>query len=56
MESEVRTFDFSAEESRALAPRLADDGNTVEGYAIVFNQLSRQLYDRATRKTFTEVI
>ena len=56
MEQEVRTFDFSTEENRALAPRLADDGNTVEGYAIVFNQLSRQLYDRATRKRFTEVI
>lgn len=56
MEQEVRTFDFSSEEYRALAPRLADDGNTVEGYSIVFNQLSRQFYDRATRKRFTEVI
>ena len=56
MEQEVRTFDFSAEEARALAPRLGEDGRTVEGYAIVFNQLSRKLYDRASRRSFTEVI
>jgi HK97 family phage prohead protease len=28
----------------------------VEGYAIVFNQQSRKLYDKATKKVFTEVI
>jgi HK97 family phage prohead protease len=28
----------------------------VEGYAIVFNQQSRKLYDKASKKVFTEVI
>ena len=33
-----------------------ENSRIVEGYAIVFNQQSRKLYDKATKKVFTEVI
>ena len=53
---EVCCYDFS-KENREYAPHLAEENSRiVEGYAIVFNQPSRQLYDKATRKVFTEVI
>lgn len=54
---EVRFYDFSKAENREYAPHLTDkEGRVVTGYAIVFNQRSRVLYDRAQRKYFTEVI
>ena len=53
---EVRCYDFS-KENRAFAPHVAEENSRiVEGYAIVFNQQSRKLYDKATKKVFTEVI
>lgn len=53
---EVRCYDFSKENS-AFAPHVAEENSRiVEGYAIVFNQQSRKLYDKATKKVFTEVI
>ena len=53
---EVRCYDFS-QENRAFAPHVAEENSRiVEGYAIVFNQQSRKLYDKATKKVFTEVI
>ena len=53
---EVRYYDFR-QENREYAPHLAEEnGRKVEGYAIVFNQSSRQLYDRASKKVFTETI
>jgi HK97 family phage prohead protease len=53
---EIRCYDFR-KENREYAPHLAEEnGRIVEGYAIVFNQQSRQLYDKASRKVFTEVI
>lgn len=55
---EIRVFDFSSGENRALAPHLveSESGRTVVGYAIVFNQESRVLYDRAKRREFIERI
>lgn len=56
MEREIRYYDFSRE-NREFAPHVAEDNSRiVEGYAIVFNQPSRQLYDRASKKVFTEII
>lgn len=56
-EHEIRFYDFSKAENRDFAPHLAEENSrVVEGYAIVFNQGSRVLYDRAQRKYFTEVI
>ena len=53
---EVRYYDFR-KENREYAPHLAEEGSRkVEGYAIVFNQHSRQLYDKASKKVFTETI
>lgn len=53
---EIRCYDFR-KENREYAPHLAEEnGRIVEGYAIVFNQQSRQLYDKASRKVFTETI
>lgn len=53
---EVRYYDFR-KENREYAPHLAEEGSRkVEGYAIVFNQPSRQLYDKSSRKVFTEII
>lgn len=54
---EVRVYDFSKAENREYAPHLTDQNSrVVSGYAIVFNQQSRVLYDRTQRKYFTEVI
>ena len=54
---ERRYYDFSKAENREFAPHLTDkDGRVVSGYAIVFNQRSRVLYDKTQRKYFTEVI
>lgn len=54
---EIRVFDFSREH-REFAPHLVEgeDSRRVEGYAIVFNQRSRVLYDREKKKFFVEVI
>ena len=53
---EVRYYDFS-KENREYAPHLAEEnGRIVEGYAIVFNQPSRRLFDKASKKVFTETI
>ena len=53
---EVRCYDFS-KENRAFAPHLAEENSRiVEGYAIVFNQQSRRLYNKASKKVFTEII
>ena len=53
---EIRFYDFR-KENREYAPHLAEENSRiVEGYAIVFNQQSRQLYDKASRKVFTEII
>ena len=53
---EVRYYDFS-KENREYAPHLAEEnGRIVEGYAIVFNQPSRKLFDKASKKVFTETI
>jgi HK97 family phage prohead protease len=53
---EIRCYDFR-KENREYAPHLAEENSRiVEGYAIVFNQPSRQLYDKASRKVFTEII
>ena len=53
---EIRCYDFS-KESREYAPHLAEENSRiVEGYAIVFNQPSRRLYDKASKKVFTETI
>lgn len=53
---EIRCYDFR-KENREYAPHLAEENSRiVEGYAIVFNQQSRMLYDKASRKTFTEII
>lgn len=52
---ERRVFDFR--EHREYAPHLvSEESRVVEGYAIVFNQESRVQYDKASRKTFIEVI
>lgn len=52
---EIRVYDFSREH-REYAPHLSGEGRSVEGYAIVFNQSSRVLYDRERKRYFTEVI
>lgn len=53
---EIRCYDFR-KENREYAPHLAEENSRiVEGYAIVFNQPSRQLYDKSSRKVFTEII
>lgn len=54
---EIRVFDFSRE-NREFAPHIAEGENSrrVEGYAIVFNQRSRVLYDKEKKKFFVEVI
>lgn len=54
---EIRVYDFS-KEHREYAPHLVEgeNGRTVEGYAIVFNQRSRVLYDKAKKKAFVEVV
>lgn len=54
---EIRVFDFSREH-REFAPHIAEGENSrrVEGYAIVFNQRSRVLYDKEKKKFFVEVI
>lgn len=55
--NEIRVYDFSREH-REMAPRVRDEegSRVVEGYAIVFNQRSRVMYDKAARKTFIEII
>lgn len=55
--SEIRVFDFS-KEHREYAPHLveSESGRAVEGYAIVFNQRSRVLYDAKKKRSFVEVI
>ena len=56
MLKEIRCYDFR-KENREYAPHLAEENSRiVEGYAIVFNQQSRKLYDKASKKIFTEVI
>ena len=53
---EIRFYYFR-KENREYAPHLAEENSRiVEGYAIVFNQQSRQLYDKASKKVFTEII
>lgn len=53
---EIRCYDFR-KENREYAPHLAEENSRiVEGYAIVFNQQSRRLYDKASKKVFTEII
>lgn len=53
---EIRCYDFR-KENREYAPHLAEENSRiVEGYAIVFNQQSRKLYDKASKKVFTEII
>lgn len=53
---EIRCYDFR-KENREYAPHLAEENSRiVEGYAIVFNQQSRKLYDKASKKAFTEII
>lgn len=54
---EIRVFDFSREH-REYAPHIVEGENSrrVEGYAIVFNQRSRILYDKEKKKSFVEVI
>ena len=53
---EIRCYDFR-KENREYAPHLAEENSrVVEGYAIVFNQQSRKLYDKASKKVFTETI
>ena len=53
---EIRCYDFS-KENREFAPHLAEENSRiVEGYAIVFNQPSRKLFDKASKKVFTETI
>ena len=53
---EVRCYDFS-KENRAFAPHVAEENSRiVQGYSIVFNQPSRLLYDKVSKKAFTEVI
>lgn len=53
---EIRCYDFSSEH-REFAPHLAEENSRmVEGYAIVFDQPSRRLYDKASKKIFTETI
>ena len=53
---EVRYYDFR-KENREYAPHLAEENSRiVEGYAIVFNQPSRKLFDKSSKKVFTEVI
>ena len=53
---EIRYYDFR-KENREYAPHLAEENSRiVEGYAIVFNQQSRKLYDKASKKMFTEII
>ena len=53
---EIRCYDFS-KENREYAPHLAEENSRiVEGYAIVFNQPSRKLLDKASKKVFTETI
>lgn len=53
---EIRFYDFR-KENREYAPHLAEENSRiVEGYAIVFNQQSRLLYDKASKKVFTEII
>ena len=53
---EIRYYDFR-KENREYAPHLAEENSRiVEGYAIVFNQQSRKLYDKASKKVFTEII
>lgn len=51
-ELEVRSF------GEAAAPKVVggDDSRTIEGYAIVFNQDSRMLYDRQNKRYFIERI
>ena len=47
---EIRCYDFR-KENREYAPHLAEENSrVVEGYAIVFNQQSRKLYDKASKK------
>lgn len=49
-------FDFRTE-NREFAPHLVEGSErTVTGYAIVFNQESRVLVDKASRKSFVEKI
>ena len=53
---EIRCYDFR-KENREYAPHLAEENSRiVEGYAIVFNQQSRKLFDKASKKVFTEII
>lgn len=49
-------FDFRTEH-REMAPHLVEGSErTVTGYAIVFNQESRTMVDKASRKSFVEII
>lgn len=52
---ERRYFDFSREGARERAPKVGE-GNVLTGYALVFNQPSRVMYDKERKKTFTEYI
>lgn len=57
MNREIRYYDFSKKENRAYAPHISDENSrVVEGYAIVFNQASRMLQDKTSKKVFTEII
>ena len=50
MEREIRSF------GEIAAPHVVGDGRIIEGYAIVFNQESRVMYDKERKKFFVEVI
>lgn len=51
-EMEIRSYGDQA------APRVveSESGRTIEGYAIVFNQPSRVMYDRQRKRYFIEVV
>lgn len=54
---EIRVFNFNSKENREFAPHLeGEDSRVVVGYAIVFNQRSRVLYDKSKKKSFVEII
>ena len=57
MNREIRYYDFSKKENRAYAPHISEENSrVVEGYSIVFNQASRMLQDKTSKKVFTEII
>ena len=55
---ELKTIEtrYFGVQKRELAPSVKEDGRTIVGYAIVFNQRSRVLYDKTSRKFFEEII